>query len=87
MQNHQADNLLYVRPDVWSADLHLLIKSMVIHDTECPYWDQVSLNSTNQTFFFYIMIICVVFITEKIAWKTASLDWFLFQRLLLFVGI
>ena len=22
---------------------------MVIHDTECPYWDQVSLNSTNQT--------------------------------------
>ena len=34
-------------PDVWSADLHLLIKSMVIHDTECPYWDQVSLNNTN----------------------------------------
>ena len=24
-------------------------KSMVIHDTECPYWDQVSLNSTNPT--------------------------------------
>ena len=24
-------------------------KSMVIHDTECPYWDQVSLNNTNQT--------------------------------------
>ena len=23
--------------------------SMVIHDTECPYWDQVSLNNTNQT--------------------------------------
>ena len=22
-------------------------KSMVIHDTECPYWDQVSLNNTN----------------------------------------
>ena len=21
---------------------------MVIHDTECPYWDQVSLNNTNQ---------------------------------------
>ena len=20
---------------------------MVIHDTECPYWDQVSLNNTN----------------------------------------
>ena len=24
------------------------IKCMVIHDTECPYWDQVSLNNTNQ---------------------------------------
>ena len=24
-------------------------KCMVIHDTECPYWDQVSLNNTNQT--------------------------------------
>ena len=23
-------------------------KSMVMHDTECPYWDQVSLNNTNQ---------------------------------------
>ena len=23
--------------------------SMVTHDTECPYWDQVSLNDTNQT--------------------------------------
>ena len=49
MQNHQADSPLYVWPDVWSADLHLLIKSMVIHDAECPYWDQVSLNNTNQT--------------------------------------
>ena len=28
-------------------------KSMIIHDTECPYWDQVSLNntSTNSTLF------------------------------------
>ena len=48
MQNHQADSPLYVWPDVWSADLHLFIKSMVIHDTECPYWDQVSLNNTNK---------------------------------------
>ena len=24
-------------------------KSMVIQDTECPYWDQVSLNNTNHT--------------------------------------
>ena len=23
-------------------------KSMIIHDTKCPYWDQVSLNNTNQ---------------------------------------
>ena len=35
--------------DVWSADLHLFIKNMVIHDIECPYWDQMSLNNTNQT--------------------------------------
>ena len=49
MQNHQADNQLYVWPDVWSADLHLFIKNMVIHDIECPYWDQMSLNNTNQT--------------------------------------
>ena len=49
MQNHHTDSPLYVWPDVWSADLHLLMKSMVIHDTKCPYWDQVSLNNTNQT--------------------------------------
>ena len=57
MQNHQADSPLYVWPDVWSADLlsdvwsadlHLFIKRMPIHDTEWPYWDQVSLNNTNQ---------------------------------------
>ena len=51
MQTYQADSPLYVCPDVWSADLHLFIKSMVIHDTKCPYGDQVSLNNTkpNQT--------------------------------------
>ena len=51
MQNHQADSSLYVWASVWSADLHLVLKSVVIHDTECPYWDQVSLNNTkpNQT--------------------------------------
>ena len=48
MQNHQADSPLYVWPDVWSADLHLFKKNMVIHDIECPYWDQMSLNNTNQ---------------------------------------
>ena len=46
MQNHQADSPLYVWPDVWSADLRLFIKNMVIHDTKCPHWDQVSLNNT-----------------------------------------
>ena len=46
MQNHQADSSLYVWPSVWSADLHLFLKSVVIHDTECPYWDQVSLDNT-----------------------------------------
>ena len=37
-------------PNVWFGDLHVY-KSMLIglHDTECPYWDQVSLNHTNQT--------------------------------------
>ena len=28
-------------------------KSMVIHDAECPYWDQVSLNNTNQSYNIY----------------------------------
>ena len=62
MQNHQADSSLYVWPDVWSADLHLLIKSMIIHDTECPYWDQVSLNNTNQT-------------NTYLFWNSFSLPW------------
>ena len=26
-----------------------LKKNIVVHDTKCPYWDQVSLNNTNQT--------------------------------------
>ena len=44
--NHQADSPLYVWPDIWSVDLQVQ-KSTVIHDTECPDWDQVSLNNTN----------------------------------------
>ena len=47
-EKHQADSPFYVWPDVWSG-ICKLKKSMVIHDTECPYWDQVSLNNTNQT--------------------------------------
>ena len=29
------------------------IKNMVIHDTECPYWDQVSLNNTKPNHYYY----------------------------------
>ena len=42
MCSHQADSQLYVWPDVWSGDLQVQ-KTMVTHDTECPYWDQMSL--------------------------------------------
>ena len=35
-------------PDVWSGDVQTLQMCMVIHDTKCPYWDQISLlNNTN----------------------------------------
>ena len=37
---------LYVCPVVWSGDLQVY-KNMVLHDTRCPYWDQVSLNNIN----------------------------------------
>ena len=35
----------------WMSDLVICKcgKSMAIHDTECTYWDQVSLNNINQT--------------------------------------
>ena len=46
--SHQAGSPRYVWPDVWSGDL-LVQKSMVVHDTECPYWDQVSFTNTNPT--------------------------------------
>ena len=45
--NHQADSPLYVWPDVWSGELKVQ-KKYGPHDTECPYWDLVSLNNTNQ---------------------------------------
>ena len=41
----KADSPLYVWPDVW-PDLQVY-ESVVIQDTECPYWDQVSLNNIN----------------------------------------
>ena len=36
--NHQADNSRYVMSDLVICRIE---KSMVIHDTEFPYWDQV----------------------------------------------
>ena len=54
--NHQADSPLYVWSDVWSSGLQ------VIYDTECPFWDQVSLNNTNPTqpfVYTYIIIKCM----------------------------
>ena len=44
----QHTNHFYVWPVVWCGDLQVW-KSMVIHDTECLYWDQVSQNSTQTT--------------------------------------
>ena len=43
--NHQVDSPLHVWSDLVICKFG---KNMVIHDTECPYWDQVS-NNTNQT--------------------------------------
>ena len=47
--NHQADSQLYVCGLISDLVNWKFRKSMVIHDTECPYWDQVSLNNANQT--------------------------------------
>ena len=40
-EHMQGDGPLHVWPDVWSGDLHAE-KSIVIHDIECPNWDQMS---------------------------------------------
>ena len=45
--NHQVDSPFYLWPNVCSGDLHAKEKTIAIHDTECPYWDQVSLNNTD----------------------------------------
>ena len=53
----KIDCPLCVYPGVWSwwfaslEKFNPLRKIMVIHDTKCPYWDQVSLNNINQTFY------------------------------------
>ena len=38
-------SILFSQSEVFSGDLQEN-KSMVIHDTKCPDWDQVSLNHT-----------------------------------------
>ena len=48
--NHQADTLCVAWCLIWwFASLE---KSMAIHDTKYPYWDQVSLNNTPTLFMF-----------------------------------
>ena len=41
--SHQADSPFYLLPDVWSADCKHRNKCMIIHDTECPFWNNMSL--------------------------------------------
>ena len=40
--NDQADCPFHLKPDVSPGDFASLEKSMVKHDTECLFWDQVS---------------------------------------------
>ena len=42
-------------------------KGMVIHDTECPYWDQVSLNNTNPTL---AIRLCLFYIALSVVTKS-----------------
>ena len=59
--NLPADSPFYLWPDVRFGDLQTE-DSMVIHDTECPYQDQVSISNTktpyqgsdDSTFFHFI---------------------------------
>ena len=41
----QGSNKLAIRISLWSR----WKKKKEIHDTKCPYWDQVSINNINQT--------------------------------------
>ena len=50
ISNHQADSPLHVWSDLVICKFR---KSVVIHDTKCPYWDQASLNNKNQTKYMY----------------------------------
>ena len=61
--NHQADSpLCGVMSDLVICKFK---KSMAVHDTECPYWDQVSLNNPNPL----ILALMALFnISLKLVW-------------------
>ena len=40
--NHQVDSPFGVWFDVCPGDLQAKKKNLVLHDTECPYWGQLS---------------------------------------------
>ena len=40
--DHQFDCPFCMQPDVWSGDLQTKESSVVVHDTICLYWDQMS---------------------------------------------
>ena len=45
--SYQSNSHLYgYFTNIWSGDLQPQEKSVTMHDTKCPYWDQVPLNNT-----------------------------------------
>ena len=46
ISNHQFNGPFHLWSDVWSCELQSKRKGMVMHDTECLYWDQMSLHNT-----------------------------------------
>ena len=51
-------------------------KSMVIHDTKCPHWDQVSLNNANETISVWIPWQAV----QRSGWKQKAASWSCLQK-------
>ena len=62
--NHQAD-IHFICGLTSDLVIRKFRKSMVIHDTKYPYWDQVSLNNTNQTYNDTILSILFQFNTVR----------------------
>ena len=54
--HHQADFPFYLRPNVWFGDLQTEY-SVVLHDTEYPYWNQMSLNNTKLKLFIVVTFV------------------------------